>query len=67
LNREWQVHEKSNELTDAFLARCLVAGQLYPSCGFSSADCRCFQVLNPCLAIHSTAFMHRTASTDRDF
>ena len=24
--------------------RCLEVGQLYPSCGFSSADCRCFQV-----------------------
>ena len=53
LNREWQFHAKSNELTDAYLAvlliehkvlhcyatnavyRCLVAGQLYPSCGFS--------------------------------
>ena len=47
--------------------RCLVAGQLYPSCGFSSADCRCFQVFNPCRAIHRTAFVHYTALTDRDF
>jgi len=46
--------------------RCLVAGQLYPSCRFSSADCRCFQVANPCQAIHSTAFVHHTAFTDRD-
>jgi len=30
--------------------RCLVVGQLYPSCGFSSANCRCFQVSNPCRA-----------------
>jgi len=47
--------------------RCLVAGQLYPSCGFSSADCRCFQVSNPGRAIHSTAFVHHTALKDRDF
>jgi len=47
--------------------RCLVAGQLYPSCGFSSADCRCFKVSNPCRAIHSTAFVHHTALIDRDF
>jgi len=38
---------------------CLFAGQLCPSCGFSSANsyCRCFQVSNPCRAIHSTAFV----------
>ena len=29
------------------VCRCPVARQLYPSCGFSSADCRCFQVSNP--------------------
>ena len=27
--------------------RCLVAGQFYPSCGFCSANCRCFQLSNP--------------------
>jgi len=32
-----------------------VAGRLYPSCGFSSADCRCFQVSKPCRTIHSAA------------
>jgi len=47
--------------------RCLVAGQLYPSFGFSSADCRCFQVSNPCRTIRSTLSMHHTALTDRDF
>jgi len=47
--------------------RCLVARQFYPSCGFSSADYRCFQVSDPCRAIHSTAFVHHTASEDRDF
>jgi len=47
--------------------RCLVAGQLYPCCGFSSADCRCFQVSNPCCAIHWTVFVHHTALTDKDF
>jgi len=47
--------------------RCLVAGHLYPSCGFCSANCRCFQVSNPCRAIHLTAFVHHTALTDRDF
>ena len=49
---------------------CLgIAGQLYPSCGFSSADCWCFQVSDPCGAIHSTAFLHHTpiGLTDRDF
>ena len=44
----------------------LKAGQLYPSCGFPSADCRCFKVFNPCRAIHTTAFVHHTALTDRD-
>ena len=47
--------------------RCLVARQLYPSCGYSSADCRCFQVSNLCRAIHLTAFVHHTALKDRDF
>jgi len=47
------------------VCRCLVAGQLYPSCGFSSADCRCFQVSDPCRAFHSTAFLHHTALTGR--
>ena len=46
---------------------CLVAGQLYPSCRFSSADCRCFQVSNPCQAIHSTAFVYHAALKDIDF
>ena len=46
---------------------CLVAGQLYLSCRFSSADCRCFQVSNPCQAIHSTAFVDHIRLTDRDF
>jgi len=84
-NREWQVHGKSNELTDAFLAcppdwaqgpslLCDKRGQplpgcatMYPSCGFCSANCRCFQVSNPCRTIHSTAFVYHTALTDRDF
>ena len=49
------------------LYRCLVAGQLYPSCGFSSADCRCFQLSNHCQEIHLASFVHHTALTDRDF
>jgi len=44
---------------------CLVAGRLYPSRGCSSADCRCFELSNHCQAIHSTAFVHHTALTDR--
>ena len=46
---------------------CLVAGQLYPSCRFSSADCRCFLVPNCCREIHLASFVHHTALTDRDF
>ena len=46
---------------------CLVARQLYPSCGFSSAGCRCFQVSNHCRAIHSMLSVHHTALTDKDF
>ena len=38
---------------------CLVTGQLYPSCGFSSADYQCFQVSNACWEIPSTAFIHQ--------
>jgi len=44
--------------------RCLVAGQLYPSCRFSSADCRCFQLSNR-WEIHSTSFVHHNVLTDR--
>jgi len=44
---------------------CLVARQLYPSCRFSSANNRCFQLSNPCWEIHSTAFMHHTHLTHR--
>jgi len=43
----------------------VVAGQLYPSCGFSLADCRCFQVSNPSRKINSTVTLRlsiRTAS-----
>jgi len=46
------------------VCRCLFAWQLYPSCGFSSADYRCFQVFNPCWEIHLTAFVHHTLLTD---
>jgi len=46
---------------------CLVARQLYPSCGFSSSDCRCFQLSNCCWKIHLASFVHHTALTDRDF
>ena len=42
-------------------------GTLYPSCGFSLANCWCFQVSNPCRAIHSTLSVHHTVFTDRDF
>jgi len=46
--------------------RCLVAGQLYPSCGFSLANCRCFKF--PSLV---GKFMQQplciTALIDRDF
>jgi len=49
------------------VCRCLVTGQLNPSCGFSSAHCRCFQVSISCLAIHLTAFAHYTALKDSDF
>jgi len=46
--------------------RCLVVRQ-YPSCGFSSADCRCFQLSNHCQEIHLMSFAHHTVLTDRDF
>ena len=49
------------------VSRCLVAGQLYPSFGFSLADCRCFQLSNGCQEIHSSSFVHHTALTNRDF
>ena len=49
------------------VSRCLVAGQLYPPCGFSSADCWCFQLSNRCQEIHIASFVHHTALTDRDF
>jgi len=40
---------------------------LHQFCGFSSADYRCFQVSNSSQKVHSTAFMHHTALTGRDF
>ena len=46
---------------------CVVAGQLYPPFGLSLADCWCFQVTNPCWAIHSVLSVYHTALTDRDF
>jgi len=45
----------------------VVAGQLYRSFGFSLADYRWFQVSNLSREIHSTAFVHHTVLTDRDF
>jgi len=45
----------------------VVAGELYPYCGFSLADYRYFHVSNICREIHATAFVHHTALTDRDF
>jgi len=49
-------------------AACLVAGQLYPSGGFSSTVCGHFLVSNPCRGIHSTlatAFVHHAPLTDK--
>jgi len=43
-----------------------IAGQLYPSCGFSSADCRCFQLSNHCQEIHSASFVYHTVLADRE-
>ena len=40
------------------------SGQLYPPFGFSLADCRRFQVTNPCWAIHSMLSVHHTALAD---
>ena len=34
---------------------------------FSRHYSRCFQLSDPCRAIHSTAFVHHTALTDTDF
>ena len=39
------------------VCRCLAAGQLYPSCGFSSADCRCFQPLS-IASVHNSSLIH---------
>jgi len=47
--------------------RCLAAVQLYPSCAFTSADCRCFQVSYSCQGIHLSLSVHHTALTDRNF
>ena len=62
-------HEVLHSYAANAVYRCLVTRQLYLSCGFSSADCRCLQVSNPCQVIHSAAFVHlqHTALTDRDF
>jgi len=52
---------------DCTVSRCLIAGKLYPFCGFSLADCRCFQLSNRCQEIHLASFVHHTTLTDRDF
>ena len=85
LNREWQFHAKSNEMTDAFLAcppdwaqgPSLLRdkrGLPLPGSGtivlflwllFSRLSM--LQSFHLCRAIPSTAFVHRTALTDRDF
>ena len=83
LNREWQFHAKSRARADRCLfglsswlstrstatrrTRSTAAWLRDPSCRFSSADFRCFQVSNPCWAVHSTVFVHHTALTDQDF
>jgi len=58
----WLVLLTEHKVIDCYalnaVCRCLVAGQLYPSWGFSSADCLCFQVSDFCRAIHSTAFVY---------
>jgi len=49
------------------VAAWLPDNNIVPSCGFSSADYRWFQVSNPCRTIHSTALVQPTALTDRNF
>ena len=61
------LHRYTRRTRSAAAWLAVVARQLYPSCGFSSADCRCFQVSNPCRAIYSTLSVHHTALTDKDF
>jgi len=67
----WLVILTEHKVTHCYVlnavCHCLVAGQLYPSWGFPSADSRSFQVSNPCQAIHSILSVHHTALTDRDF
>ena len=67
----WLVLVTEHKVTHCYVlnavCHCLVAGQLYPSWRFPSADCRSFQVSNPCQAIHSILSVHHTALTDRDF
>jgi len=65
---EWRTRRTHIQINALFaklmkkeLTSCLVAGQLYPSCGFSPADCWCFQVSKPCREIDVTAFVHHTA------
>jgi len=66
----WLVHLTEHKVIHCYTTnavfRCLVTRQLYLSCGFSSADCRCFQVSNSWMPIHSTVFVHHTALIDRD-
>ena len=69
----WLVHLTEHKVLQCYVTntvyRCLVAGQLYryPSFGFSLADCRYFQVSNPCRAINSMLSVHHTALTNKDF
>ena len=49
---------------ECVVSHCLVARQLYLSCRFSSTDCRCFQLSNPCHEIHLASFLHHTTLTD---
>ena len=60
-------HKVLNSYTTNAVYSCLVAGQLYPSCGFSYTDYRCFQLSNHCQEIHPASFVHHTVLTNRDF
>jgi len=67
----WLVHLTEHKVLHCYVLNavydCLVAGQLYPSCRFSSADCRCFEVSDPRRAFHSAVFVHHTDLTDKSF
>ena len=68
----WLVHLTEHKVLHRYApemwstAASMLDNNFYPSCAFSYADCRCFQLSNHCQQIHSASFVHHTVLTNRN-